>query len=514
MYQLSFPKTLRLKNSIFRQFYSLLMIFFTPGICAQTVISGISPDFREQQIAVYRYTDMFSKTKEKVASEKIDDQGQFEFEIPLHDTQLLFFNINNKYSGEVLVEPGKNNRLKILPPGENVPITFTNVPVDITTGYSTNLHIKKFDLEYEDFLQKSMYALKLKMASGKAFQNANADRLKEIRVKGIAQSDSSEIDEIVTYSALLKDFKEKIKVSYDSLSNKDEFLREYIDYSLAYLELVNHSKEELYDKYLKDKLNFNNFAVVNFFNKFYSNLWEWEANYTPLLSILKRERNFHSLDTAAAGISFLEKEEIRHLALVNGLYLAYNSNLANRELILTLLVRHANETKDYSGLVATNYVNNIIQYKQGVKVRDFKILDKRDNIVTLDDLPGKYVYINFYTSWCSSCEGEMYIMNNLKKKYGKEIKFVSINLDEDYRDFKRFLSAHREFDWLMLYGRSEDDIMEIFNVKTIPAYVFIDPDGNWISSSAKAPSEGISRDFDRIMRQTYQAPKRYKVWDD
>ncbi len=514
MYPLLFPKIFALKNNYFKgivAFLSFLSLGFS--LRAQTIVEGTAKDFPNKTVVVYRYLDLFSGVKEKVGSSDTDSEGNFTLNFPLDKEQFLVFSIN-RINAEVLIEPNQSNQIIFNVPSKDTPRTYAGTITQAITNNPVDKNIESFDKDYAQFQEESTFTLKLKMASGKSFQEAHAESLKGFQVKNIVKSDSSGTKKIDSYGEQLTAFEEKIKSKYSNQMQTNTFFNDYVNYSLGKLELVNHSREGLYDKYLDTTLNYNNPAVVDFFSGFYHNLWEQESKGKKLISVLKNERNFYSLDTTAANIPYLKNQEIRHLALVNALYQAYNQKMANPEMILTILVREAKKKDGFSAKVATKYINKIIRYKRGVKLQDFKMLDKKENVVTLKDLEGKFVYINFFTSWCTSCEGEMYIMKNLKKKYGKEITFVSVNMDDNYKDFKNFLSKHRDFDWQFFYGPSEEEIMTIFNLQNIPTYVFIDAEGNWVSSSARAPSEGISNEFDLIMRKAYQAPVRYKVWDD
>jgi len=514
MYQLLFPKTYQLKSKSFKTLvFIMLLSFLVISTQGQTNIKGNAVDYPNQQLVAYRYLDMFSNVTEKIGSTKISEQGYFEMNLPIVKDQLVLLTVN-RINGEVLIHANVENTITFNKPTKETPRTYANTNTLVESNHLVNKEIHSFDDEYEQFLQESSFTLKLKMASGKSFQKANEESLKGFQVKNIAKSDSSIPTEILSYAHQLKTFKGEAYLKYNEIMDIDPFFKEYVTFRFASLEVVNNPREEVYNTYFSKKLNFNNPAVVSFFQSFYSRIWEQESNSKSLLSVLNNERNFYSLDTTAAKIPVFENEEIRHLALVNGLYHAYNTKLANQELLLTLLVREAKSNSSMASTVAKNYVNKIIRYKKGVKLSDFRMLDKQGNFVISDDLHGKFVYINFFTSWCTSCEGEMYIINNLKEKYGKEIKFVSINMDDNYKDFKTFLSKHRQFDWKFLYGPSEEEVMAIFNVQTIPTYVFIDAEGNWINSNTKSPSEGISNDFDLIMRKAYQTPTRYKVWDE
>ena len=49
------------------------------------------------------------------------------------------------------------------------------------------------------------------------------------------------------------------------------------------------------------------------------------------------------------------------------------------------------------------------------------------NETKLEDLRGKYVYIDVWATWCGPCRGEIPYLQKVEEKYkGKNIEFVSI----------------------------------------------------------------------------------------
>jgi thiol-disulfide isomerase/thioredoxin len=79
--------------------------------------------------------------------------------------------------------------------------------------------------------------------------------------------------------------------------------------------------------------------------------------------------------------------------------------------------------------------------------KDFELVDLKGNKVSLDELKGKIVFINFWASWCSPCVAEMPDINQLYNDYrGKDIAFLLVNLDADKDKMKKFLER-KDFDF-------------------------------------------------------------------
>jgi thiol-disulfide isomerase/thioredoxin len=61
--------------------------------------------------------------------------------------------------------------------------------------------------------------------------------------------------------------------------------------------------------------------------------------------------------------------------------------------------------------------------------------------VTLSQLKGKVVYLDFWASWCVPCRKTFPWMNEMTKKYGKDgFEVVAINLDKKREDADGFLA--------------------------------------------------------------------------
>lgn len=126
-------------------------------------------------------------------------------------------------------------------------------------------------------------------------------------------------------------------------------------------------------------------------------------------------------------------------------------------------------------------------------------LDGNKKAVSLNDLKGKVVFINFWATWCPPCVREMPSINNLKKhfKNNKDLVFLMVDVDGNYEVSKKFMEKNG-FD-LPLY-MPNGDIPSRFLGNSIPTTVILDKTGKMV-----ARIEG-GRD--------YAAPEIIKAMDD
>jgi peroxiredoxin len=135
----------------------------------------------------------------------------------------------------------------------------------------------------------------------------------------------------------------------------------------------------------------------------------------------------------------------------------------------------------------------------GTIAPDFTTRDLNGEPLSLPDLRGKYVLLNFWSTTCGPCIAEI---PDLQKTYqafkdDDRVVMISLALDSSERKVKAFVKEH-EMLWrqAMLPGEFDDPIARAFKVSGIPKTLIIGPDGklagydldlaNLIKTSAKA----------------------------
>ena len=137
----------------------------------------------------------------------------------------------------------------------------------------------------------------------------------------------------------------------------------------------------------------------------------------------------------------------------------------------------------------------------------FELLDMEERVVRLSDFKGKFIYMGFWASWNSTCLNEMLIIPKLVKQFGKEIEFISISIDKDHETMVNFLKKNNTDQYgVYLHFGQDKKIKEKYNVRSIPAYVIIDKDGNIVDSFANRPSEGIEHTFSKLLKDKPVGP--------
>ena len=129
---------------------------------------------------------------------------------------------------------------------------------------------------------------------------------------------------------------------------------------------------------------------------------------------------------------------------------------------------------------------------EGTAAPSFDYENHKGGKTKLEDLRGKYVYIDVWATWCGPCRAEIPHLKKVEEKYhGKNIEFVSISVDtdKDYDKWKKFVTE-KQLGGIQLFADKNwnSDFIKAFGVDSIPRFILIGPDGKVIKADAPRPS--------------------------
>lgn len=101
--------------------------------------------------------------------------------------------------------------------------------------------------------------------------------------------------------------------------------------------------------------------------------------------------------------------------------------------------------------------------------------------VSLEELRGKVIYLDFWATWCGPCRKSFPWMKKIQEKYGDQgLVVLAMNLDTNRANVDRFL---KKFQADFTIGFDPDGkVAQAYQVKGMPSSFVIDRDGNIHSS--------------------------------
>lgn len=154
---------------------------------------------------------------------------------------------------------------------------------------------------------------------------------------------------------------------------------------------------------------------------------------------------------------------------------------SKRGLIIILIVLVA-----VIGIAAIAYgflgssANNAVSESQLEPAASFTMTTADNKTVTLDELKGKPIVLNFWSSNCGPCRSEMPELQSAYEKYGDRINFVMVDIigfnGETKADAESFI-ARMGYSF-PIYFDSNRDASKTYGLNSVPRSYFITASGN------------------------------------
>jgi peroxiredoxin len=107
---------------------------------------------------------------------------------------------------------------------------------------------------------------------------------------------------------------------------------------------------------------------------------------------------------------------------------------------------------------------------------DFAFATADGGYVSLDDLKGKVVMLDFWGTWCPPCVASIGSLKRLQKKYANEpFVLISVSFHDTEPSWRKFI-AEKEMTWPQ-YRDASGTMARAYDVTAFPSYFVIDHEG-------------------------------------
>lgn len=109
--------------------------------------------------------------------------------------------------------------------------------------------------------------------------------------------------------------------------------------------------------------------------------------------------------------------------------------------------------------------------------------------MSLADLGGKTVILDFWASWCGPCAAQAPILDRLARRYGdRGLVVLGVNVD-DSADVARAYATKKGLSYpILLDSGSESE--RVYGVKVLPSIIVVDKEGRVVSYTSGLVDEG------------------------
>jgi thiol-disulfide isomerase/thioredoxin len=117
----------------------------------------------------------------------------------------------------------------------------------------------------------------------------------------------------------------------------------------------------------------------------------------------------------------------------------------------------------------------------GKPAPDLQATDIQGKPVSLANLKGKTVLLDFGTTWCPPCQADAPSIEKLNQKYGNNnLAVVGISVSEDRDTVEKYLKKHPHSYPVVL--SSENQLPRPYQIGIFPTYLIIAPDGTLVTA--------------------------------
>lgn len=429
-----------------------------------------------KEVSLYRYSDMLTRTEVLVDHVIIEQNHTFELHGYTNYTTMMFLQIEN-YSQSFYVEPGREYEVYIprfdwdvdekknvfLDP-EVLPLEFVNMPSD-----DLNALITRFDAAVADYIDghkvffdprfrpQRRYFDSLEVAVNKAVPNTN-----------------------------------------------NEFFNRYKRYHLAELRYTMRfeSRRHTVEKYIQGQPvmyyddNYMSLFTTVFANSVAKGMRKISATRLgQLVSSLKVDQFLDSLGTD----SLLHNEQVRELVALQALQEAYylpRYYESDKVVRMIDMIGAKSKFSDHRTL-AQHLAAGLRAKEKGVEVASFTLPDVDKQMVSLEAMKGKWVYLSFVRVGDPNCIGEVETMAHFKDSiYAKNsnVEFVTICCDREFQKMYHFLKNTKKgkrYNWTWLHFNGNYKLLEQYQVVSYPSFILINPDGQMQYTVTPSPASGF-----------------------
>lgn len=115
---------------------------------------------------------------------------------------------------------------------------------------------------------------------------------------------------------------------------------------------------------------------------------------------------------------------------------------------------------------------------EGQEAPDFTLPAPDGKSITLSDLRGQYIVLDFWGTWCKWCVKGIPDMKAYYEKYSGKFEILSIDFHDDEDTWLKAIDSY-DMDWLHAITDEESgqQLAELYAIQGFPTKVIVDPEG-------------------------------------
>lgn len=336
--------------------------------------------------------------------------------------------------------------------------------------------------------------------------------INKVGVKGFSDAGASDLfsKNEEDFKVAVEDFKSSNIKALDALAKIDEKFKEFEKKNLNYETLTLYNDYENGHAYFAKERGFK--ASEDFLPEALTNMQFDDADSYENSEAYKQLAINASIDGIFKDLNSIAEATPENLKPLRDIKIPALKNDVI-DFVGTLLISPGNEKmEELYNFFSANTTSEKVQEKLTATFEKNKNLQKgmpspkfvdyennAGGTTSLDDLKGKYVYVDVWATWCGPCIAEIPSLKEVEKAYHDEnIEFVSASIDTPaaYNKWKSMI-VDKELGGTQLLADNawQSQFIQDYGIDGIPRFILIDPNGNIVSADAPRPSNEALREL-------------------
>ncbi len=121
---------------------------------------------------------------------------------------------------------------------------------------------------------------------------------------------------------------------------------------------------------------------------------------------------------------------------------------------------------------------------EGQEAPDFTLNDPDGNPISLSDLRGQYVILDFWGTWCKWCVKGIPSMRAYYEKYQGDFEILSIDFHDDEDTWLKAIDSY-DMHWkhAITDEESGEELAALYAIEGFPTKIIVDPEGRIVNIS-------------------------------